>query len=55
MAELGRVANVPDVVLFYRQHMASACNSTRSKLAGYAHLARALAEEPQRAPITPTA
>lgn len=45
MAERGTVANVPEVVLFYRQHMGSACNSTRSKLAGYAQLARALAAE----------
>lgn len=45
MSEAGRVANVQQVVLFYRQHLASTANSGRPKTFAYSKLARELAEE----------
>jgi glycosyltransferase involved in cell wall biosynthesis len=45
MAEVGRVGNVPEVILHYRQHLASTANSGRAKTFIFAKLVRELAEE----------
>jgi glycosyltransferase involved in cell wall biosynthesis len=45
MAEAGRVANLPDRLLFYRQHFGSTVNSRVWQAATYSGLARALAHE----------
>jgi glycosyltransferase involved in cell wall biosynthesis len=45
LSEIGRVGNVPDVVLLYRQHMASTANAGRAKTHLYSRLVRELAEE----------
>jgi glycosyltransferase involved in cell wall biosynthesis len=45
MADLGRVGNLPDVVFYYRQHMASTCNSGRGRFDAYVKLVQALARE----------
>jgi glycosyltransferase involved in cell wall biosynthesis len=45
MSEIGRVANLPDVVLLYRQHMASTVNKDRPKSFTYSRLVRQLAAE----------
>lgn len=45
MSEVGRVANIPEVVLIYRQHMASTANHGRQRCAAYSRLVRQLAAE----------
>lgn len=45
LSEIGRVANLPDVVLLYRQHMASTVNRDRPKSHIYSRLVRQLASE----------
>jgi glycosyltransferase involved in cell wall biosynthesis len=45
LSEIGRVGNLSEVVLLYRQHMASTANSGRAKTHGYSRLVRELAEE----------
>jgi glycosyltransferase involved in cell wall biosynthesis len=45
LSEMGRVGNVPEVVLLYRQHMTSTANSGRAKTHAYSRLVRELAEE----------
>jgi GT2 family glycosyltransferase len=45
LSDLGRVGNVPDVVLFYRQHMTSTVNSGRARSYAYAKVVRELAKE----------
>ncbi|HUO07673.1 MAG TPA: glycosyltransferase [Phycisphaerae bacterium] len=45
MSEVGRVGNVPEVVLYYRQHMASTANAGRAKCAAYRGLVKELAAE----------
>lgn len=45
MSEVGRVANIPQVVLFYRQHMTSTANSGRPRSYHYSRLVTALARE----------
>jgi glycosyltransferase involved in cell wall biosynthesis len=45
LSEIGRVGNVPEVVLHYRQHMASTANAGRAKTQAYSRLVRELAQE----------
>ncbi len=45
LSEVGRVANLPDLLCFYRQHFASTVNSRHWQAPGYTKLARTLAQE----------
>lgn len=45
LAEVGQVANLPQVIHYYRQHLQSTANSGRSRAPTYAALARDLAQE----------
>jgi glycosyltransferase involved in cell wall biosynthesis len=49
LSEIGRVANLPYVVLHYRQHMTSTVNKDRPKSFAYSRLVRELALERRRA------
>ena len=45
LSEVGRVANLPEVILHYRQHMGSTVNAGRPRSSTYSRLARELAWE----------
>lgn len=45
LSEVGRMANVPEVLLYYRQHMTSTVNAGRPRSYAYSRLARELARE----------
>jgi hypothetical protein len=45
LSEVGRVGNVPEVVLLYRQHLTSTANSGRAKCDTYSRLVRQMAAE----------
>jgi len=45
LSESGRVANLPQTLLYYRQHLASTANAGRPKTYAYSALARQLARE----------
>jgi glycosyltransferase involved in cell wall biosynthesis len=45
LSEVGRVGNVPQVVLLYRQHLGSTANAGRAKCDTYSRLVRDLAAE----------
>jgi glycosyltransferase involved in cell wall biosynthesis len=45
LSERGHVANLPDVLVDYRQHLASTVNARRWQASGYSRLANTLAKE----------
>jgi hypothetical protein len=45
LSEIGRVGNLAEVLVFYRQHMTSTANAGRGKTLAYSRLVRELAHE----------